>query len=736
VLQIGFYRVGKAPYPEDMAPAAVLRALAQYLGTDLQTQGIFWGDYCYFAAVTGEAFRFLEFMGLGQADEGRSIAERYGNMSIADLYGHALEAAGLEFVLYAQPLERATVQRQIVESLRDRRTPVIGIGVFGPPEPFLITGYDDDGDILMGWSHFQGEQKGNPDVGFEPTGEFRLRHWQQAIRGVVVVTGKKERPALRDIYRGALERGIRELRTAGAPEAPLGVAAMERWAVHLEKEEDYAGFSESQWQQAQSNHGGTAGDLAERRALAASFLELARRVFPEAPHDLRLAQAAFQGSHDTVYEIWETVAKSGPFDPDLGKFMDPARRATMAGLVRRLAELDRRGVRSLERALALIDGRDAGPVVQSDARLDGTVVLEKAPASPPAGPPLWAPENIAIANAMVMLREFLGEPFGPLNDAERATRKLDYVLWMGLSGAAFGLLGEGPVGANLPLLFEALGYDYELWLSGPLAKKTGLACRVWGWDDNLRRRIFWNLRDRRLPVLLFDCGPWPDWWLITQAEHWGCLRGYGGSSGEGYRPNAPLDDPRNPLRPIELFDWMRGRQSWTLQVTAKRSTPKPPLADLYRRALAWGAPRLAQPQMELLDADGKAFSSARPYEDWAAMLRTEALFPAADPAILKQRRERFEGHEVELAERRFYGAAFLELAALRLGRPELVEAARHFRAIHGLMERIWAQTGGLGAPAAHLRYADPAVRGTIADLLLGIGREDSAAAALLADGGR
>ena len=240
-------------------------------------------------------------------------------------------------------------------------------------------------------------------------------------------------------------------------------------------------------------------------------MELACRVFPEAKEDLSGAQAAFQGSHDTVYEIWETVAKTGPFDPDMEKFKDPARRRTMAGLVRRLAEFDRRGAAYLERAMRVIDGKEPGAAIPADALLDGTVVLKKAEIGGQKQPFVWAPENIHLPNAMGMLRAFLGEPFGELNEAEKANGKLDYVLWMGYSGAAFGMLEDGPERLNLPLVFDALGYDYELWMSGKLASETGLPCKVWGWDDNLRRRIFWNLRDRQLPVLVFDCGKWPDW---------------------------------------------------------------------------------------------------------------------------------------------------------------------------------------------------------------------------------
>ena len=134
VLHIGFHRVGKAPYPEDIVVPGVLRAIAQHLGLDLQTQGVFWGDYCYFAGVTGEAFRFLELMGLAASAIDGPMVQRYGNMSVARMYEHGFDAAGLEADLHLRPdlPDRASLQRAILRSLRDGKTPVIGIGVFGP----------------------------------------------------------------------------------------------------------------------------------------------------------------------------------------------------------------------------------------------------------------------------------------------------------------------------------------------------------------------------------------------------------------------------------------------------------------------------------------------------------------------------------------------------------------------------------------------------------------------------
>ena len=56
--------------------------------------------------------------------------------------------------------DEALFKDKIVDSI-DRGRPVIGLGIVGPPEACIITGYDDGGNVLIGWSMFQEHM--NPD---------------------------------------------------------------------------------------------------------------------------------------------------------------------------------------------------------------------------------------------------------------------------------------------------------------------------------------------------------------------------------------------------------------------------------------------------------------------------------------------------------------------------------------------------------------------------------------------
>ncbi|MCL2640703.1 MAG: sigma-70 family RNA polymerase sigma factor, partial [Phycisphaerales bacterium] len=203
----------KAPYPENVATSAAFRAMAQYLNIDLPISRKGWSDYCYFTGITGEAFRFHEFMSIVKDAGGQSTAERYAHRSNTQVLQDAFTAAGLtcEIHMKSDPNfpSQDELYKKIIASIHGRSMPVVGFGGFAKVRaPFLITGYDNH--AVLGWSHFQNEDADNRHLQLksEPTGEFRLENWYDAIDGIAFATGKKEEPPLRDIYLPALQRAV------------------------------------------------------------------------------------------------------------------------------------------------------------------------------------------------------------------------------------------------------------------------------------------------------------------------------------------------------------------------------------------------------------------------------------------------------------------------------------------------------------------------------------------------
>lgn len=179
-------------------------------------------SYHYIVGTSGMGFRLL--WNATEWDPGNVGDLQMGS---AEPYRRAFEAAGYAYeLLYngeqrsgdqvgflGASLDRDTFRQRIIESLRDAGRPVIAWGVVGPPEACVITGFDEGGEVLIGWSFFQDRSPEFPEQDFEPSGTFRRRDWFHHALGLAVIGGKQEPLPLSEIYRGALEWALEVVRT-------------------------------------------------------------------------------------------------------------------------------------------------------------------------------------------------------------------------------------------------------------------------------------------------------------------------------------------------------------------------------------------------------------------------------------------------------------------------------------------------------------------------------------------
>ena len=151
-----------------------------------------------------------------------------------DAVGHTYEC-----ILKEQGRDEAYFRRRITESIRAEGRPVLAFGIIGPPECCIITGYDDYGDVLIGWNFFQGI----PEMGGgeqEPSGYFRKRNWFNDFFGLIIIGEKKEKPPRGEIYRKTLTWAIEIARTPMVHGRHSGLAAYTAWSEHLLRDEDFA----------------------------------------------------------------------------------------------------------------------------------------------------------------------------------------------------------------------------------------------------------------------------------------------------------------------------------------------------------------------------------------------------------------------------------------------------------------------------------------------------------------
>ena len=238
----------------------------------------------------------------------------------------------------------------LIVSQIDAGQPVIAIGVVGPPEACVITGYEQGGDVLRGWSYFQE----NRDA------YFRSDNWFESCNGIILIGEKTGAPAPRQVLQDTLEWAIALI---GVPQYPResdskprlisGIAAYEAMAQALEREAEWQfTLDDSETMElrcfAISNDG--VHLLQCERAVAARFLDtMAEHGLPGAD-ELRKAAAVYR-QEVTILADASTLAPFS-FAPywERRKLLDPDHRRQLARLVREAKACEESALDHLERA--------------------------------------------------------------------------------------------------------------------------------------------------------------------------------------------------------------------------------------------------------------------------------------------------------------------------------------------------------------------------------------------------
>ncbi|MBM3190066.1 MAG: hypothetical protein FJZ90_15260 [Chloroflexi bacterium] len=376
VPKIGFYE-GGLRCPEDIALPSVLRALTEYLRDEdygcrhcrarkpnCQTDC----SYAFFLGVTGAAF----FLSWKEGWHGDNPAAFYLSRDPAAMEKNAFRAMGYAFEgLAPQPgRDNEAVFRQAIAESIGRGMPVIAYGVIGPPDPGLIAGYDEGGDVLIGWSFFQGFLEFGAGLEFEPSGYYRkrlsARDWAKDVQRLVVVGERGARPSLKETYRAALEFGLQVARTpmvrpeADAPEPYRqrhnGLAAYTAWAEHILRDEAFPADDEATLRAHHRVHDDAVGTVAEARWYGAQFLlgmtnHTDIHVHRDMIEDLLHAAALYAGEHELMWRLWDLAGGIG--NPEgYRKMADADVRREMAQVILEARDKDARAADHLERALA------------------------------------------------------------------------------------------------------------------------------------------------------------------------------------------------------------------------------------------------------------------------------------------------------------------------------------------------------------------------------------------------
>lgn len=364
VPRIGFY-CGDDVCPRDVPVAGALTAVLQHLGDEfgyerLEAHGKAWLldlTYTFAMGVSGAAF----FLSWGEGFAGDNVAVFYMSADAEAPERNVLEAFGYGHEWVSKSAGEERMHERIMEEISERQRPVLAYGVVGPPEPSVITGYDDHGAVLIGWSYFQDVPPFNAGVTCEPEGYFRKHDWFAGTEALLLLGDKHEPPPLAQTHRKALQWALQVARvpmTHPEPEAPKwyrgrnnGLAAYEAWAAALQRDEDFATEDMNVLWHRYEVHNNSVGTVAEGRWYAAQFLrQMARREEGMAA-DLLAAAECYEAEHELMWKAWGAVGGNGRSEAHVRKLQEAGVREELVGIILQAREKDAEGAGHLEAAL-------------------------------------------------------------------------------------------------------------------------------------------------------------------------------------------------------------------------------------------------------------------------------------------------------------------------------------------------------------------------------------------------
>ncbi len=337
VERIHFYE-GNGRCPEDITFPSVMRTVMETLGENLGCKHHrpleqSWGlgcSYSYFTGVSGLAFAL---------DWDNSWGD--GTFALADhlpggrpeMFRRAFKAVGYGSQYITAEAGEAALREAIKASIYLQKRPVISNGIVGPPESVIITGYDEDGAVLLGWSFFQNMPEFNQGLEFEPNGYFRKRGWFPETPGILVDGEKGPVPPQNEVFLDTLKWGMEIARAAQTGGTATGLAAYDAWAAALQRDEDFPAGNEAVLRSRHELHEFAVGQVAELRWYGSQWLiDTFEKVHFRLSEQLLKAAGCMAGEHELMWQVWDLAGGIG--NPDgWRKLAEPEVRAKMIPVI-------------------------------------------------------------------------------------------------------------------------------------------------------------------------------------------------------------------------------------------------------------------------------------------------------------------------------------------------------------------------------------------------------------------
>lgn len=269
----------------------------------------------------------------------------------------AFAAAGRTFTLLPKAMDLSNKVEfiQLIKREIDAGRPLIGFGIIGPPEACVITGYRENGEVLLGWNFFQDmpEWKGSHET--EECGYFIRRNWYEHSETVALMAVGEPTEAVdeKDFLKETLKLAVEVMETPEVGPRAAGFAAFQEWAKAIGNDREFTDntllpvlFTRLMCQTDAFTM------VAEGRAYAGWFMKQEAEKFPEYSARLMEISGLFKREHETAFEMprYHGGLQMGEYQAkELAK---KENRIKIIELIDRALELDRRAAECIRRLLS------------------------------------------------------------------------------------------------------------------------------------------------------------------------------------------------------------------------------------------------------------------------------------------------------------------------------------------------------------------------------------------------
>ena len=299
-----------------------LKACANYLGMDV--------SYDYVMAASGAAFRLTwdtKSWNFGNVDTIFTFDDP------SKVFRSGIESLGCEYNLVDRtPKTKKEEFVSFIKAKIDAGIPCIALGIIGPPEACIITGYRHNGETLLGWNFFQDNPEFAVGVTFDESGYYITdKWWENNDTKAVMSLGKiiKDRFTPKIILQNAID----VMTGRNWNQYAKGLYAYDAWAKAVLNESDFPDNAMlAILAERLMVHGDAMDCIADGRYCASSYMKSLISLYPAHQKILEEAADLFMKVHNTFGKM-NNILGGQRGEKEMREFAKPEVRKKIAEII-------------------------------------------------------------------------------------------------------------------------------------------------------------------------------------------------------------------------------------------------------------------------------------------------------------------------------------------------------------------------------------------------------------------